>query len=182
MRNKQLSHYGNIMWLHATIGGKRYNRILHIFAYAETASSAICCSICCAPSLPISLPASFPLPYTRCHSAPAPPLYIEMHFVALPLEKANFTKISIINCSLAKCKNASKQRREKGRGGREKVEGKRERYIAIKIRLAAMQILFIKLVGEGQFHKTLATQTAIMPNRPSGRGSAPAPPLAPLCQ
>lgn len=103
-----------------------------------------------------------------------------MHFVALPLEKANFTKISIINCSLAKCKNASK---EQARGGGDKGGGKGERYIAIKIRLAAMQILFIKLDGEGQFHKTLAMQTAIMPaNRPSGRGPSTEPTPAPLCQ
>lgn len=69
-----------------------------------------------APSLPLSLRASSP----QLSPPTCPPLYIEMHFVALPLEKANFTKISIINCSLAKCKNASK---EQAKGGVEQGEG-----------------------------------------------------------
>lgn len=156
---------------------QRHYRILHIFAYAKTASSAICCSICWCPFSPSLTECLFPTTL----SSYLPPLYIEMHFVALPLEKANFTKISIINCSLAKCKNASKEQAKRGAWSRER--GKGVGYIAIKIRLAAMQILFIKLDGEGQFHKTLAMPTAIMPaNRQSGRGPSTAPTPAPLCQ
>lgn len=179
MRNKQLSHY--VAACHNLAGKWQCGRdtiefctYLHMpklpqVQYAVRSAGA--------PSLPLSLSASFP----QLSPPTCPPHYIEMHFVALPLEKANFTKISIINCSLAKCKNASKEQAKRGAWSRER--GKGVGYIAIKIRLAAMQILFIKLDGEGQFHKTLAMPTAIMPaNRQSGRGPSTAPTPAPLCQ